>query len=637
MSRKPHAPNIFNKQNPADEATELRLSVETLRISEQRFRAFVTASSDVVYRMSPDWVEMRQLDGRNFIADTQKPSATWLEEYIFAEDQPRVLATINEAIRTKSIFDMEHRVRRVDGSLGWTHSRAVPLLDANGEIIEWFGAASDVTERKRVEEALASEKAALAAHVAKLEETNAQLATSMHKATTLAREIEKAKVRMTHLAQHDPLTDLPNRILLYDRLHQAVVLSQRQSKKLGVMFLDLDRFKHINDSLGHIIGDRLLQSVATSLAACVRNSDTVCRQGGDEFVILLADIEGPEDAALIAHKILTAINVPQNIEDAELHITVSIGISIYPDHAENADSLIKAADIAMYHAKEQGRNRYLFFQESMNILADERHILEAGLRRALERKELRLHYQPKINLETGTISGVEALVRWVHPQRGVIMPEQFIWVAEDCGLIIPIGAWILQEACQQAQNWQKAGLPPITVAVNISAVQFRHKGFLESVASTLNESHLAPRYLELELTESVLMHDVDATTQVLASLKAMGIKLAIDDFGTGYSSLSYLKRFPIDTLKIDQSFLRDITSSASNSDDAAIVVAVVNMGKSLNQRVIAEGVETCEQLAFLQANGCGEGQGFYFSGPLAAEELAALLRTGLATPTLGSQ
>ncbi|MEO6074188.1 MAG: EAL domain-containing protein, partial [Burkholderiales bacterium] len=293
----------------------------------------------------------------------------------------------------------------------------------------------------------------------------------------------------------------------------------------------------------------------------------------------------------------------------------------------------KSADTAMYHAKDNGRNTYQFFEPDMNVLVVERHSIEGGLRRALQEQEFVVYYQPKINLETATISGVEALVRWQHPQRGLVLPEQFIWIAEDCGLIVPIGAWVLRTACQHAKSWQDAGLPPVPVAVNISAVQFRHKDFLEMVSDILKDTGLAPGYLELELTENVLMHDTNATVSVLEALKAMGVRLAIDDFGTGYSSLSYLKRFPIDTLKLDQSFLRDITHASADSDDAAIVAAVVCMGKNLNQCVIAEGVETREQLAFLRAQGCGEGQGFYFSHPVTADEVLELLRTGIA-PTL---
>ncbi len=484
------------------------------------------------------------------------------------------------------------------------------------------------------EVALSKEKIALDDHVLQLRQANENLVVATIEAYTLAEEIEKAKVQMAHLAQHDALTDLPNRLLLNDRLDQAIALARRHGKQLAVMFLDLDRFKHINDSLGHTVGDQLLQSVAKRLTAGVRNSDTVCRQGGDEFVILLADIEHAEDAALSAQKILDALTVPHLIDQLDLHISVSIGISIYPDDGQDADTLIKNSDTAMYHAKEGGRNNYQFFEQNMNVLAVERQFIESGLRLALERQEFMLHYQPKINLETGTISGVEALVRWQHPQRGLIMPEQFVLIAEDCGLIVPLGTWVLREACRQAQAWQDAGLPPVPVAVNISAVQFRHKDFQESLTAILKDTGLAPGYLELELTESVLMHDADSTASVLNALKATGVRLAIDDFGTGYSSLSYLKRFPIDALKIDQSFMREITHATADSDDASIVAAVVSMGKSLNQRVIAEGVETREQIAFLQAQGCSEGQGFYFSQPVSSEELVELLRTGISSAIL---
>ena len=504
----------------------------------------------------------------------------------------------------------------------------------------------DITERKKAEERLhesvrelraaefelrstevelSKEKAALDDHVLQLVQANQHLTIATKEAHTLAEEIDQARIHMVYLAQHDALTNLPNRILLNDRLTQAIALARRQGKQLSVMFLDLDRFKHINDSLGHAVGDQLLQSVAKRLTAVVRSSDTVCRQGGDEFVILLADVDHAEHAALSAQKILDSLSAPHRIDQLELHVTVSIGISIYPDDGQDGDTLIKSADTAMYHAKEGGRNNCQFFEPEMNVLAVERHSIEVGLSLALERQEFMLHYQPKINLQSGTISGVEALVRWQHPQHGQILPEKFVWIAEDCGLIVPIGAWVLREACRQAQSWQDEGLPPVPVAVNISAVQFRHKDFLQSLARILSDTGLAPRYLELELTESVLMHDAASTVRVLNALKAMGVRLAIDDFGTGYSSLSYLKRFPIDTLKIDQSFLRDITHATADSDDGAIVAAVVSMGRSLNQRVIAEGVETREQLAFLQAQGCGEGQGFYFSRPVTADALGKLL------------
>jgi len=393
-----------------------------------------------------------------------------------------------------------------------------------------------------------------------------------------------------------------------------------------MMFMDLDQFKHINDSLGHAVGDQLIQSVAQRLVGCVRQSDTISRQGGDEFVLLLPHIEHAEDAALSAQKILAAFALPHRIDQHDLHISVSIGISIYPDDGEDAETLIKSADTAMYHAKESGRNTYKFFEPSMNVRAVQRQSVEASLRHALERHEFVLHYQPKIDLESNLMVGVEALIRWQHPERGLLPPAQFIPIAEDSGLILSIGRWVLHEACRQAQAWQQAGLPPVTVAVNTSALEFRAPDFLDNIRATLDATGLQPRYLELELTESVLMRDADATNRMLHALADLGVKLTVDDFGTGYSSLSYLRQFPIDTLKIDQSFVQQMTSSPG---DAGLVSAVINMGKSLNHRVIAEGVETQEQHAFLLAEQCDEAQGYYFGRPMVAEELASLLQMGV--------
>ena len=482
---------------------------------------------------------------------------------------------------------------------------------------------------RSTELALCKERTALDEHVLKLQTANENLVVATLTAHSLAEEIDRTKIRMAHLAQHDALTGLPNRILLNDRLAQSIALAHRQGKSFAVMFMDLDHFKNINDSLGHGVGDQLLRSVAQRLTAAVRSTDTICRQGGDEFVVLLADIEHAEDAALSAQKLLDTLAVSHRIEHFELHITGSIGISIYPDNGQDADTLIKNADTAMYRAKEGGRNHFQFFEPNMTVVANERHAIESGLRGALSRQEFVLHYQPKINLETGTISGIEALIRWQHPERGLVLPEQFIGIAEESGLIVEIGEWVLREACSQARSWQDAGVAPVPVAVNISVVQFRHKAFLKSLTDILEDTGLPPHCLELELTESVLMQDAEATTSVLMALKAMGVRLAIDDFGTGYSSLSYLKRFPIDTLKIDQSFMSDIRDATSDSGDAGIVAAVVSMGKILKQCVIAEGVETREQMAFLQIQGCGEGQGFYFSKPLTADAVLALLRNGI--------
>lgn len=463
----------------------------------------------------------------------------------------------------------------------------------------------------------------------RLQQANANLVVATIEARKLAEQVQTAKTELDHLVHHDVLTGLPNRILLHDRLDQAIASTRRSGKQLAVLFMDLDRFKHINDSLGHGVGDQLLQSVGQRLLACVRQSDTISRQGGDEFVALIPDIDHAEDAALAAQKILAAIALPHHIEQHDLHIGVSVGISIYPGDGPDAETLIKHADTAMFHAKDKGRNTYAFFEQQMTARAIARQSIEASLRLALERQEFVLHYQPKINLHSGTIVGIEALVRWQHPQRGLLEPAQFVPIAEDSGLILRIGRWVLREACRQAQAWQDAGLPPITIAVNTSALEFRAKDFLVNLRGILEETRLQPRYLELELTESVLMRDASATDSVLHALSALGIQLAVDDFGTGYSSLSYLRQFPINTLKIDRSFVNNMTR---NANDASLVSAVISMGKSLKQRVIAEGVETAEQVAFLLGQHCDEGQGFFFGHPMVADALTPLLRSG-ASPT----
>jgi diguanylate cyclase (GGDEF)-like protein/PAS domain S-box-containing protein len=437
---------------------------------------------------------------------------------------------------------------------------------------------------------------------------------------------KKAEALMIHSSEHDFLTGLPNRMLLSDRVNQAIRLAIRHKKKVAVLFLDLDGFKHINDSLGHPTGDKLLQSVGKRLVDCVRGSDTVSRQGGDEFVVLLSEEEDSEDASVTAKKMLRAVAEAHFVDQHDLHVTCSVGVSLYPDDGLNAETLIKNADTAMYQAKENGRQTYQYFKPAMNVRAVERQSLEESLRRALERQEFVVHYQPKINLNTGRISGAEALLRWTHPTRGPVPPGQFIPVAEDCGLILPIGTWVLRQACQQAQAWVDAGLPLGTMAVNISAMQLRNESFVEGVFAILQDSRLDPRLLELELTESVLMKHAESTAFILTALRERGVQVAVDDFGTGYSSLSYLRKFPIDALKIDQSFVSQITTVP---DEIIIVKAVIGMGRSLKLRVVAEGVETQEQLAFLQAHQCDEAQGYYFSRPVLPEQFAKLLKSGI--------
>src|SRR5580700_9379016 len=434
-------------------------------------------------------------------------------------------------------------------------------------------------------------------------------------------------IQMTHTAHHDVVTSLPNRLLLNDRVTQSISLALRQSRPFAVLFLDLDHFKTVNDSLGHAGGDELLRSVSKRLLSCVRGSDTVSRQGGDEFAILLPEITHAEDAATCAAKILIALNAPYIIGARSVHVGASIGISLYPRDGADSETLPKSADMAMYHAKERGRGNFQFFEAAMNLRAVQRQSVESELRRALKNQEFLLHYQPKVNLGTGDITGVEALIRWQQPDGTLVPPSEFVHIAEDCGLIVPIGRWVMREACKQARAWQDAGLRHLRMAVNVSAVEFREKGFVDNVRQILSDTGLRPHYLVLELTERVLMEDAASTALVLEELKTMGVHLAVDDFGTGYSSLSYLRQFPIDVLKIDQSFIQKITS---NLDDSTIISAIIGMGRNLRHIVIAEGIETQEQITYLQSQHCEEGQGYLLSPPVGAVQFGHLLETGIA-------
>lgn len=557
-----------------------------------------------------------------------------------SKDRPFVVRGKDRRRRESAVIDDEMTVRARE-HLATDRENAAYSRENAAELRENVARRRESTVHARESEAHSREGAAMAREheiraaaalqsasdeqMVMLQQANENLVVATLEAQTLARQIQVAKAELDHLAHHDTLTDLPNRLLFHDRLKQAVELARRQRRQIAVLFMDLDQFKRINDSLGHAVGDHVLQSVAQRLVNSVRQSDTVSRQGGDEFVLLLPYIEHPEDAALTAEKILAAIALPHRIDQRDIHINASIGISVYPDDGQDADALIKSADTAMYHAKEHGRNNYKFFAQDMNVRAVQRQSIEESLRRALVEEEFVLHYQPKINLRSGAIVGVEALLRWQRPEHGLLLPANFVSIAEECGLIVPIGRWVLREACRQARAWLEAGLLPITIAVNTSSVEFRAKDFLENIRTTLDETCLDPRYLELELTESVLMRDANATASMLQVLSGLGVRLAVDDFGTGYSCLSYLRQFPINTLKIDQSFVTHMTRSA---DDATIVSAVINMGKNLKQTVVAEGVETPEQYAFLLAQHCDEGQGYYFSRPVGAEALASLLRAG---------
>jgi len=445
-------------------------------------------------------------------------------------------------------------------------------------------------------------------------------------------EHKRAEERIRYLANHDGLTGLPNRTLLHDRIRQALAQASRHRTQVALLFVDLDRFKVINDTLGHAIGDRLLETVSTRLLACMREEDTVARHGGDEFVVVLPNVAQPQDAAHAAQKIVDTLSAPYLLQDRELYVTPSIGIGVYPSDGEDVQVLVKNAEAAMYHAKEAGGSTYQFYAAEMNAHAHERLDLENDLRRALKRGELLLHYQAQVETDTGRITGMEALIRWRHPERGLVSPAAFIPVAEETGLIIPIGEWVLRQACMQTKAWQEAGHPGLRMAVNLSGRQFLHGDLLQTVSGILQETGVDPHTLELELTESMLMQHTEETIATLEELSLLGVQLAIDDFGTGYSSLSYLKRFPVHRLKIDQSFVRDITTDPG---DAAIADAIIAMAHSLSLGVIAEGVETAEQLEFLHSHRCEEVQGYHFSRPLPAEECTRLLQTGVPKEHVG--
>lgn len=438
--------------------------------------------------------------------------------------------------------------------------------------------------------------------------------------------------KISHRMQYDALTELPSGILFHELLTQALSIAQRHQKQLAVMLVGLDRFQRINSSLGHPIGDELLKAVARRLQMTVRKSDPVIRMAEHEFVLLLPDVTHPEQTITIADKLLASLRQQHTIAGHDLYVTASVGVANYPQDGTDAETLLGKAQIAMLNAKDSGRDDFRFFTEDMNVRAQEYQLMEASLRQALERNEFFLHYQPKLDLRSGSIVGAEALIRWRSPDGQLVPPARFIPIAEDCGIIVSITRWVLLEACRQARAWQDAGLPTHTIAVNVSALDFRRAEFLETVRMALNDSGLEPRYLEIELTESVLMQNLESTRATIGDLKAMGVRLAIDDFGTGYSSLSYLRRFPVDVLKIDQSFVRDISTDAN---DAAIVGAVIAMGKSLDMRVVAEGVETQDQLQFLRDHHCDEAQGFYFSRGVDADAFARLLVDGPAAAVHG--
>ncbi|MFZ1918813.1 MAG: EAL domain-containing protein [Terriglobales bacterium] len=504
-----------------------------------------------------------------------------LKRVVHPDDWKMMQAKIDGAIQEKLDYVVEFRVTWPDNSVHWCMSSGRAFYDNAGRVTRMSGITMDIDERKYAED------------------------------------------RVQFLAYYDALTALPNRALLHDRLTKALASARRQKHKVALLFLDLDHFKDINDSLGHAVGDLLLQEVAARLKRWAREQDTVARLGGDEFLIVLTSVKDTPDAAIAAERLMDAMTAEFVVQGHSLRVGCSLGISIFPEHGTDGETLIKNADAAMYSAKDHGRNNFQLFADAMNAQVVERLTLENSLRLALEKKELFLVYQPQMDIVSGKITGLEALLRWQHPDLGLVPPDKFIRIAENSGLIVPIGEWVLRTACSQARKWQDEGLLAVPVAVNVSAVQFRQESFCELIGRVLSETGLASQYLELELTESLLLTNAHVTFSVLQDLRAMGLKLAIDDFGTGYSSLSYLRQFPLSKLKIDRSFIRDV---AVNPDDAAITAAIISMARSLNLKVIAEGVENDAQVLFLRARQCDEIQGYYFSKPLTVDKVAEKLR-----------
>jgi len=566
------------------DVTRYKETERALEASEARFRVLTESSLDLISVMDGDGT-LRYQSGalRSLLGyDPMETLGKNVFELVHRDDAEHFRAAMRRIIETRhSTSPVELRFRHRDGAWRTFESLGTNCLD-NPHIHGVVFNSRDVTDRKVIQQ------------------------------------------RIQHLAYHDNLTGLPNRSLLQDRLAHAIARAERSHRKVAVLFIDLDNFKNINDTLGHDVGDELLRQVSRRLSDCVRVEDTIARQGGDEFIVLLDSLEDGRGASLVAQKVLNGLRLPFALGATEQHVSASVGIALYPEDGRDAQTLMKNADTAMFHGKSLGKNTYQFFTSQMNIAVKRRMTLESALRRAVMQKDFVLHYQPQIDLETGEVIAVEALVRWKTEDSGTVMPGDFIPLAEETGLINEIGEWVLREGCRQAKEWQEQGLPPRRMAVNLSARQFADRGFFDMVTRVLADTRLDPSCLELEITESQVMRQTEGVMTLLNRLSKMGVQLAIDDFGTGYSSLSYLKRLPIQKLKIDQSFIRDITV---DPNDTAIVVAIINMARSLDLETIAEGVETAGQLALLRSKGCRIGQGFYFSAPMRAEALYPLLRT----------
>ena len=578
-----HAGRVTGHLGAHTDITGSKRTEETLRASEAHFRGFFELPLIGIALTGPDkrWREVNdRLCEMLGYERTQLLRLDWAE-MTCPEDLAAELAQFERAINRRiDGYSLDKRFIRQDGELFHAHVSSRCLRRANGLADYFVTVVQDITERKQAEE------------------------------------------RLQHLAQYDALTGLPNRALLADRLRQAVLRAARSHALVGVMLLDLDRFKQINDTLGHTTGDDLLRDVTARLQKCVREGDTISRQGGDEFAILLPDLASSDDASRIAQWMLESVAQPCRVGDHELHGSCSIGISLYPRDGQSADVLLRNADIALYRAKDMGRNNYQFYLSGATMVARERLTLEISLRHAVDQQELVLYYQPKWDFRTGAFWGVEALVRWIHPKLGLLPPARFIPIAEDSGLILQVGEWVLRAAVREIAQLQRDGFAGLRVSVNLSARQFQQADLAELVRGVLAESGFEPACLELELTESILMNPTDDNLATLKAFKAMGARVAIDDFGTGYSSLGYLQRFPLDVLKIDRSFVMDLPASTNS---AAIVGAILTLGHGLGLEVVAEGVETAEQMAFLRDHGCDEGQGYYFSRPVPLAEFKALL------------
>ena len=561
---------------------ERQRSEEALRESETRYQDLTSMSSDWLWQQD---AQFRFSEMSYGLSDTRLDPAKTLgktrwELPILGVSEAQWQAHRQLLERHEPFKDFVYRIETEPGHLRWFSITGNPVFDPQGGFLGYRGVGTDITERKAAEQ------------------------------------------QIEYLAYRDTLTGLPNRLLLNDRFEQAKAYADRSRTKVALLFLDLDNFKTINDSLGHAVGDHLLKEVALRLGEGIRDTDTVSRQGGDEFLIVLSDLADTDTIAPILDKLMQRLRETFWIDGHELSTSISVGITLYPDDGNDFESLLKKADMAMYRAKDSGRNTYRFFDEQMNVEAVEHLAMRNGLRRALERDEFVLHYQPQIDLDSGRVVGAEALIRWRHPDLGMIPPGRFIPIAEDSGLIVPIGEWVMREACRQGTAWKQAGLPQMLIAVNLSSVQFKRGDVVQTVISALEASGFNPALLELELTESILIGNTENVLATMQRLKLLGVKLSIDDFGTGYSSLSYLKRFDVDKLKIDQSFIRDLSTDA---DDAAIVRAIIQMAQSLNLKTLAEGVEDAQMLEQLRIFRCDEVQGYHFARPMPAEELARFI------------